>query len=285
MKKSLCPVCHTFMQVGFDQWHFLCPNCSYEQSNLLVQINVHHAVENIDPNKRMAGLKKLRKNNFELILKSLSDYLKNGKLLEVGCAHGWFLELALSRFDVLGIEPDDELKSTLLNSNLPVRFGFFPDVLSEQDMFDVIVFNDVFEHISDSASVLEKARKHLRNDGFLVINLPSSKGFFYRAAKIAHKMGIGNFFDRMWQKSMPSPHLHYFSPINLSTLLEKNGFRVQQIKTLETLKFKGLWQRVTHMRKTNFFVSLFVFTGVLLLLPLLKILPKDIFFVIAQKSN
>lgn len=285
MKKSLCPVCHTLMKVGFDQWHFFCPNCSYEQSDLLIQINEHHAVEKIDHNKRMSGLKKLRKDNFELILKALLEFIKKGKLLEIGCAHGWFLELASSKFEVLGIEPDNELKSTLRDSKLSVRFGLFPDVLSDQDMFDVIVFNDVFEHIPDSIFVVEKIRKHLRNGGFLVINLPSRNGFFYRAAKIMHQIGINIFFNRMWQKSMPSPHVHYFSPDNLSKLLETNGFKVQQIKTLETLKLKGLWQRITQMRHGHFLLSLFVFTGVLFLLPLLKILPKDIFFVIAQRAD
>lgn len=88
---------------------------------------------------------------------------------------------------------------------LPVRPGYFPDALTPDESFDAIVFNDVIEHIPDIASALDACNARLSENGLLVLNLPNSRGFFYRLSKIFARLGWRNPFNRLWQKDLPSP--------------------------------------------------------------------------------
>jgi len=49
----------------------------------------------------------------------------------------------------------------------------------------------------------------------LVLNLPTSGGSLYRVAKLLCRFGAKGFFERLWQRNLPSPHLHYFDDRNL----------------------------------------------------------------------
>ncbi|MCV2359833.1 class I SAM-dependent methyltransferase [Paucibacter sp. TC2R-5] len=112
------------------------------------------------------------------------------RLLEVGCGHGWFLEAVSSRFDVMGLEPDALVANRCQAQGLSVVQGFFPEALPINAKFDVLIFNDVLEHIPGVGAALQACDTALNAGGILVINIPSSRGVFYRAAKLAAKIGL-----------------------------------------------------------------------------------------------
>jgi len=49
---------------------------------------------------------------------------RNALILDVGCAHGWFLELADQDFTTIGIEPDISFYQQTKAHGLQVRNGF-----------------------------------------------------------------------------------------------------------------------------------------------------------------
>lgn len=287
MPEKYCPVCRSRMSVGLADWHQECPNCSYESADLKPAINENVAHKNIDENSRENGLRSLRVENFASLLRAIKKSGKDsGKLLDVGCAHGWFLDAAKENgFDVLGIEPDVHVFNSTVQRGLPVRQGFFPEILSKNEQFDVIAFNDVFEHIPDLNGLLAGCRVHLNPGGVLVLNLPSSKGVFYKCARFLSKLGFNGFFERLWQKDLPSPHLHYFSLENLNELLRNNGFEPIASGRLSTLRLKGLLTRISYTGNHTLFVRLMVYLVVVLALPVLSIIPSDIVYTISKKSN
>jgi hypothetical protein len=133
-------------------------------------------------------------------------------------------------------------------------------------------------------SVLESCHKILNSNGLLVLNLPSSGGVFYRLSKILCRFGFLNAFERLWQKDFPSPHLHYFNSSNLASLLNQNGFDVKRNGSLSTLRLSGLYTRISYAGKTNILKRIAMYAGVVLLLPMLKILPGDIIYTISSRS-
>lgn len=287
MSEKYCPVCRTRMSPGVTDWHQECPKCLYESADLRSAINENYAHKNIDENSRENSLRSLRLANFSSLLRAIKRSGKcSGKLLDVGCAHGWFLEASRENgFDVLGIEPDLNMFDAATKRGLPVRQGFFPEALTRSEQFDVVAFNDVFEHIPDLNILLTGCRNHLKSDGVLVLNLPSSNGVFYKWARLLSKIGFNGFFDRLWQKNLPSPHLHYFNPENLNELLRNNGFESVASGRLSALRLKGLYTRISYAGNHSFFVRLVVYFVVLFSLPLLYIMPSDIIYTIAIKNN
>lgn len=264
----------------FVDWHFVCQSCGYETSSLKPAVNVHDSHESVDEIARELALISLRQDNFKSILKliqSLRPQHIHESLLDVGAAHGWFVELAKTVFtDVTGIEPDSEMCARAAQRGIDLRSGYFPQVLAETERFDVIIFNDVFEHIPDATATLQKIRLHLNPGGLLILNLPTNTGLFYRLAKLFKRFGISAPFDRMWQKGMPSPHLHYFSKSNLKKLSVLKGFIPLAEITLPSLKLKGLHARIALSRQHGVITTWVLCAGIFLLYPFTALFPKDV---------
>jgi 2-polyprenyl-3-methyl-5-hydroxy-6-metoxy-1,4-benzoquinol methylase len=228
---------------------------------------------------RETSIRELRLNNFKVVVDILSRLAPTGSsLLEVGTAHGWFLEAAQAFFSVEGLEPDERIFERTLARGLPIRAGYFPDALKADEVFDVIVFNDVIEHIPDIASTLKACYKHLVPGGVLFLNLPNSRGIFFRTAQFLCLLGFLKPFERMWQKGFPSPHLHYFNPDNLNQLLQNHSFTQTASGFLPSLKLSGLYKRLSFDKRMKLAERLIVFALLLLLMPFIRLLPADIMY-------
>jgi SAM-dependent methyltransferase len=273
----VCIVCGSQKRAGLSSWHASCPACAYESASLSPTINTLSAHARLNEQDREAGLKALRKENFETITALAALYAAPGatQLLDVGCAHGWFLEAASARFSVCGIEPDRAIAQRARAQGLPVRDGYFPDALQLGERFDVIVFNDVIEHIPDIDRALAACNKRLREQGLLILNLPNSKGFFFRLSKLLARLGWHGPFERLWQKGLPSPHVHYFDANNLAGLVGQHGFTLVHSAELASLRAGGLLQRL-RCAGTGSKLGLYLqFVLVLCMIPLLRLFPSD----------
>lgn len=224
-------------------------------------------------------MREIRLENFKdvLTLIKANSVSESRRLLDVGCAHGWFLEAAgASRYSVLGLEPDAKVFAATTARGLPVREGYFPDALQPHEQFDVIVFNDVFEHILDVHSIAAVCRQRLAPGGLLVLNLPSSKGLFYRLSKVFARAGWIGPFERLWQKGFPSPHVHFFNETNLTNVVSRHGFSLAKSTELPSVRAKGMLARM-RFDNTASPISVWIqYLGTMMLLPLTRLFPSDV---------
>lgn len=254
-----CLVCAGSTRVGLFAWHRLCPSCCYESAELASVINEASAHNRVDEMDREVALRSLRAENFKVIVELIDRLapVSARRLLDVGSAHGWFLEEASKRFDVVGIEPDTTVAERARDRGLPVRIGYFPEVLNENELFDVIVFNDVIEHIPDIKRALQASHDQLNPDGLLVLNLPRSSGVFYRVAKVCARLNWHGPFERMAEGSAVST-----CPLFQRAEPQRAG-NAAWFRTIAGLPFKlcehrgGCWKgsalsaRFTHWRSTR----------------------------------
>lgn len=279
----VCLVCSAEARRGLSEWHSCCGSCGYEAAALTVAINEAQAHATIDEAQREASLKALRMENFATIVGWAREQAPAARtLLDVGSAHGWFLEAAAPYFKVTGVEPDAEVGGKSIARGLPVRLGFFPDALAANERFDVIVFNDVIEHIPPIRAALQACHQRLNPGGILILNLPNSRGLFYRLSKVFAALGLRGPFERMWQKDMPSPHVHYFNPANLTKLVEGMGFELRFSSELEAIKADGLYERIAYAGGSALKNRL-QYLAILCALPVLKLFPSDIIVCIYRK--
>ena len=226
---------------------FLCPACGFRNSGLPVEIN---RVARIDEDARDAALRTLRFANFAQLLDDCADLLPRGaSMLDVGCAHGWFLEAAKSRgLHAAGIEPDDDMAARARASGHDVVHGFFPDALPTGALYDAITFNDVFEHLPDVGAMARVLPGALRPGGVVIVNLPVSDGLVFRLSRQAARLGLRGPLQRMWQVGLPSPHLSYFSAATVPRLFAANGFTLVRSGPLEAVITEGLYERIRYDR-------------------------------------
>jgi SAM-dependent methyltransferase len=253
-----CIVCGAPLRMAITDWAARCPDCGTWGSSLEPQINApnEHAASGteIDTEARITGLERLRRENFNDVLDRVGAMvpLKGARLLDVGSAHGWFLEEAAARgVEATGVEPEDAVAAGPIGRGLDVRSGFFPDVLGDDETFDIITFNDVHEHIPDAPATVAACARALRPGGVLSINIPNADGLGYRVAGTMARVGQTGPFERFWQFGLPSPHCHYFTRDGLTRLVETNGFDVGGFGALSAISHDGLWERVHTFRRTT----------------------------------
>jgi SAM-dependent methyltransferase len=136
-----------------------------------------------------------------------------GRVVDIGCAAGYFLEVALARgWDAWGVEPSAEARSALAPS-LAGRVAESLDALDGD--FDAVTFWDVLEHLPDPLTTLREARARLRSEGVLAGVVPV----------------LGSINTRLvpqsWDQYKPPEHLWFFSRRALRKLLwQSAGMRV-----------------------------------------------------------
>ena len=246
------------MQTQIVEWAARCLECGTWGSSLEPAINKQttHATTDteIDAGARVVGLEKLRRENFRDVLDRIEALvpLDGARLLDIGSAHGWFLEEAAARGALAtGVEPEADVAAGPLERGLDIRSGYFPEVVGESESFDVVTFNDVLEHIPSVNETLAACLRVLRPGGVISINIPSADGLGYRAAQATARVGLRSPFERFWQHGLPSPHIHYFTRASLAKLLVVNGFSVEEVDALSSIARQGLWDRVHTFRRVS----------------------------------
>jgi SAM-dependent methyltransferase len=143
-------------------------------------------------------------------------FSKPGRLLELGCSYGGFLDEARrAGWDVTGIEVS-EAASAQARERLGLRVftGTLQDQLQHLDgPYDVLAMFHVIEHIQNPVILLEACRKLIKPGGLLVLKTPNV------ASSIARITGSS------WHWVSPPAHVYLYSPETLGKLLTKSGYQ------------------------------------------------------------
>lgn len=147
------------------------------------------------------------------VIKRIKRYKRSGRLLEIGCSAGLFIDEARKAgFSAEGVELSDwAVNHAREKFGLTVFHGALELASFADQSFDVIVLLDVIEHLIDPKQLLLTARRLLKNNGIIYISTPNIDSFVARRMK-SKWWGI-NFF-----------HLFYFSRTTLSQLLESVNY-------------------------------------------------------------
>lgn len=147
----------------------------------------------------------------------------DAKILDIGCGSGGLL-LALRRLGwdrLFGSDLSESALAPLREQNILTARGdidtAFP-FLSES--FDLIIMNNVIEHLRDPVQGLKLCRARLAPKGTLVIITPNSRC-------------LGRpIFGKFWAGFHAPRHLFIFDPTTLTLLGEKIGFTKNRIVDL-----------------------------------------------------
>jgi len=220
-----CPLCHSskvkFFFIKNNYRVLRCLSCNFGFSDAL-------------PDQR--GLKKLydenyffgdpgkfgyhdylsEKQNRVALFKTKRDFLEKtfpegGRLLDVGCADGSFLELFSSSWTTEGVELSESIWNKIpepLRSR--VYQGFFEDFRPSAP-YDVVTLWDVVDHVVDPRLALQKACDLLKPGGMLGMVTGDLSSLFAR------------LMGKYWYLYIPPVHLSYFSRRSIHKLFGEIG--------------------------------------------------------------
>jgi 2-polyprenyl-3-methyl-5-hydroxy-6-metoxy-1,4-benzoquinol methylase len=180
-----------------------------------------------------------------------------GRLLDVGCGPGFFVEVAaLAGWDAWGVDLNKHAVEWA-NEHVTdrVRHGTADALEFDAASFDCVTLFDVVEHLDDPARELAQVAQVVRPGGLLVVVTPDAGAL------------VSRLLGRRWLELKRTPeHLHFFSRATLALALAGAGFRplewhsIGKITTVRTMladlkfyapRFFGAVERLGERRGWN----------------------------------
>jgi SAM-dependent methyltransferase len=164
------------------------------------------------------GAEAVLRREFAGTVEFIRGFRTGGKLLEIGCAYGFFLHEASRYFEVAGIELADDAAAQCRHEGLHVLPGVADEANLEQiGSVDVIVMLDVIEHLPQPGEVLDLCSRHLNPGGLIVL---TTGDFASIVAKVS---------GPKWRLMTPPQHLWYFTPESIRRMSAALGLSVEHL--------------------------------------------------------
>lgn len=145
-----------------------------------------------------------------------------GRLLDIGCGYGFFLQEMQSRgWQVEGIEISGPGRRYVRDkSDIRVHSQPLEDLALPENSFDVVTLFYVIEHVLDPLRLLREVKRVLKPDGFVLLRWPHSTPIVKILGPVSRKLDLYH-----------TPyHLYDFSPKTIEKLLVLCGFK--EIETM-----------------------------------------------------
>lgn len=148
-------------------------------------------------------------------------------VLDVGCAKGAFGQAlkSVNDVEVWGVEPDD-ISAAVAKERLDhvINDFFGPSVHLPDEYFDLILFNDSLEHMSDPVMALDLCRSKLKPGGRINCCVPNVR----HIDNLEHLI-----LDKDWRYEelgiRDRTHLRFFTQKSVVALFEERGYRVLDV--------------------------------------------------------
>jgi 2-polyprenyl-3-methyl-5-hydroxy-6-metoxy-1,4-benzoquinol methylase len=169
-----------------------------------------------------------------------------GKLLDIGCSRGWFLD-TMQDWECHGNEIAEECAMTAREKHGDRIFiGPFDQYPMREGYFDVITLQDVFDHIPDPLPMLQKCNQLLKPGGLIVVKVHNISCLYARLT--------GSRFYAI----IPPSHLFYYDKRTLALTLEKSGFHVTESQFIGHLfKVKTVFFRLARSNMNSLYFRMY----------------------------
>jgi len=215
----------------------------------------------------MINLKRLNENIYghkkklEFILNAVKNYSKSEKkpyseikILDFGCGNGTAISYHIANLGVQLTGVDFHLESiefALRNnrfSNAKFTYGNEDTVLELGQIFDIIIYSDVIEHLPKPELILKKIRNIHKDFGIIIITIPNGYGPFEIEKRILRFPGIVylygkilyflykirlKFIKEVWQSppillpyNVNCRHIQFFTLKKFYHLMKKTGYEI-----------------------------------------------------------
>lgn len=162
------------------------------------------------------------------------------RVLDVGCGSGAsLLEIQALGAQAWGIEADPNVQVLASALGLRIHQGNLDDRPFPGEAFDLVILNQVIEHIPDPYRALEKVAQRLAPSGRVVLIFPNRDSLWCRLS------------GGKWINWHIPYHLHHFNLKGFTRLAARSGFRVVRSRTITPNLWTLLQWRANHTPVTQ----------------------------------
>jgi len=159
-----------------------------------------------------------RRSEWALYKRFYLPWVKDGRLLEIGCGSGAQLAgMARLGWQATGLDFDPRAVEAARQRGLKVEIGDVRQRAYPDASFEAIVMTHVIEHVFDPVGLLTECRRLLTPKGTLVLVTPNT-------ASLGHRR-----YRDSWRGLEPPRHLVVFSPQALRLACQRAGIEVSEV--------------------------------------------------------
>jgi len=157
-----------------------------------------------------------------IILSRFFKYPKKNFVVEIGCNDSNFLkEMSKKKFNVLGIDPAQNIIKPLLRGRLPIINDYFSKksakkILKDYGKANLIVSTNTLAHIENMHDVFDGISLLLDDNGFLYFE----------------NHYLGNLMEDTQYDMIYHEHLYYYSLLSLSSFLKTHNMIIFDIRKI-----------------------------------------------------
>ena len=156
-------------------------------------------------------------------------------ILEIGCGAGCFRNNFPSNIEYWGVEPCAVPASLANVSMTKTLVGTYDSVRNEipDRHFDLVVCNDVIEHMADPRGFLRDIGSKLVKGGSMIVSIPN-----LRNAITLYELLIRGDFRYADAGTLDYTHLHLFTMKSFLEMANECGWKVEVCRPINELPFK-----------------------------------------------
>ena len=167
-------------------------------------------------------------------------------VLEIGCANGNFgyrLKQRGAR-EVWGVEVVETAAQQARNILDRVLVGDIAQLIDQlpERYFDLVVCNDVLEHLVDPFTVLDRLKSKISPRGALVSSIPNVRFYHTLYALVAHKQ-----WEYQESGILDRTHLRFFTVRSIRTMYERLGYEVVRHEGINPMPERPLAYRLANL--------------------------------------
>lgn len=142
----------------------------------------------------------------------------SGKVLDIGCGTGDRLDVFRNKgFETYGVETSNSADYAKEHLKLNVMKGDLFSAKFPDAFFDIVTLYNVLEHTHKPQVVIREIHRILKQDGFLIIQVPNRDSLQYK------------IFKKKWAAFDVPRDLYYFGIGTLTSMLEKVELTVSKV--------------------------------------------------------
>jgi ubiquinone/menaquinone biosynthesis C-methylase UbiE len=166
-------------------------------------------------------------------------------VLEVGCADGNFgrqLKEGRSR-EVWGVELVESAAQRAKRVLDKVLVGDIADLIDQlpANYFDLVMFNDVLEHMVDPFSVLDRIKSRISGTGVVVSSIPNIRYYPVFRELLVHKT-----WEYEESGILDSTHLRFFTVKSIRNMYERLGYEVLSHEGINPMPVRPMAYRLAN---------------------------------------
>ena len=161
-------------------------------------------------------------------------------VLEIGCGEGGFRSNLKANCEYWGVEPHTLAYETATNRLDKTLNGTFIEVIEEipNDYFDLVICNDVIEHMIDHDEFFSKIKLKMKNNAYIIGSVPNVRYYPNLLSLV---------FDKEWEYQdegiLDRTHLRFFTKKSIIRTFHDHGYIIEDLTGINNIivpKLKSL---------------------------------------------